>query len=121
MLDDWKFYYPINSSPSPQPTGPSFRRITVRHWMPIGADEYFTVDTNHPYVGDHTPTVELSPREAHGFQQSGLAVRKGKSYTSRIVPAGSPGTIVKVSLIWAILEVIVKASLLKRLGLSTAK
>jgi alpha-N-arabinofuranosidase len=100
MLDDRKFYYPINSHPPAQPSGPSFRRVTLRHWMPIGADEFVTMDADHPYLGDHTPLVKLSPTEARGFQQSELAVRKGKSYTGRIVLAGSPGTTVKVSLIW---------------------
>src|ERR1019366_3354292 len=38
--------------------------------------------------------------EAHGIQQAGLAVRKGKSYTGRVVLAGAPGTTVKGSLIW---------------------
>jgi len=67
MLDDRKFYYPINSHPPAQPTGPSFRRVTLRHWMPIGADEFVTMDTDHPFVGDHTPLVKLNPTEAHGF------------------------------------------------------
>jgi alpha-N-arabinofuranosidase len=58
------------------------------------------MDTNHPYVGEHTPMVKLSPTEGRGIQQSGLAVRKGKSYTGRIVLEGSPSTIVKVSLVW---------------------
>src|SRR5437868_9719276 len=75
MLDDRKFYYPINSHPPAQPTGPSFRRVTLRHWVPIGADEFVSMDTDHPYVGDHTPLVKLNPTEAHGFQQSELAVR----------------------------------------------
>ena len=100
MLDDRKFYYPINSHPPAQPTGPSFRRVTLRHWMPIGADEFVVMDADHPYVGDHTPLVKLSTAEAHGFQQAGLAVRKGKSYTGRIVLAGTRGATVKVSLIW---------------------
>jgi alpha-L-arabinofuranosidase len=100
MLDDRKFYFPINSHPPAEPSGPRWRRMALRHWIPVGADEFVTMDTNHPYVGDHTPLVKLSPGEAHGFQQSGLAVRKGKSYIGRIVLAGSPGTTVKVSLIW---------------------
>ena len=99
MLDDRKFYYPINSHPPAQPAGPSFRRVSVRHWMPIGDDEFISMDTDHPYTGDHTPSVKVGGTEAHGFQQSGLAVRKGKSYTGRIVLAGT-GSTVKVSLIW---------------------
>ena len=100
MLDDRKFYYPINSHPPAEPQGPSWRRITVHHWMPVGADEFVTMDAERPYAGDHTPLVKLSPSEARGVQQSGFTVRKGKSYTGRIVLAGSPGTTVKVTLIW---------------------
>jgi alpha-N-arabinofuranosidase len=100
MLDDRKFYYPLNSHPPAQSSGPSFRRVTLRHWMPIGADEFVTMDTDRPSVGEHTPLVKLSATEAHGFQQSGLTVCKGKSYTGRILLAGTPGAVVKVSLIW---------------------
>ena len=101
MLDDRKFYFPINSHPPTEPSGPAFRRTTLRHWMPIGADEFVTMDADRAYVGEHTPLVKLSSTEAHGIQQAGLAVRKGKSYTGRIVLAGAPGTTVKVSLIWS--------------------
>jgi len=100
MLDDRKFYYPINSHPPAAPDGPAWRRMTLRHWMPIGADEFIVMDTDHPYVGEHTPMVKLSATEAHGIQQSGMAVRKGRAYTGRIVLAGTPGTTVKVSLVW---------------------
>jgi alpha-L-arabinofuranosidase len=100
MLDDRKFYFPINSHPPAEPSGPAFRRTALRHWMPIGADEFVTMDADRAYVGEHSPLVKLSSSEAHGIQQAGLAVRKGKSYTGRIVLAGAPGTTVKVSLIW---------------------
>ena len=100
MLDDRKFYSPINSHPPTEPTGPSWRRMTVRHWKPVGDDQFVVMDTNRPYVGEHTPQVTLSSSEAHGIQQTGLSVRKGKSYTGRVILAGTPGTVVKVSLIW---------------------
>jgi alpha-L-arabinofuranosidase len=100
VLDDRKFYFPITSRPPAQPTGPSWRRTALRHWTPIGADEFVTMDADHPYVGEHAPLVKLSSSEAHGIQQAGLAVRKSKSYTGRVVLAGAPGTTVKVSLIW---------------------
>jgi len=100
MLDDRKFYYPITSHPPAEPAGPSWRRVTVRHWIPIGADEFVTMDSEHPYVGEHTPLVKLSRTEMHGIQQSGLAVRKGRPYAGRAVLAGTPGTAVKVTLIW---------------------
>src|SRR5438552_11943382 len=100
MLDDRKFYYPVNSHPPAEPSGPTRRRTALRHWMPIGADEFVTMDAVRPYVGEHTPLVTLSSGEAHGIQQAGLAVRKSKSYTGRVVLAGAPGTTVRVSLIW---------------------
>jgi alpha-N-arabinofuranosidase len=68
--------------------------------MPVGADEFVTLDADRPYVGEHTPMVKLSPTEAHGIQQSGLVVRKGKPYTGRIVLCGDPGASVRVTLSW---------------------
>jgi alpha-L-arabinofuranosidase len=100
MLDDRKFYYPITSHPPSEPQGSSWRRVTLRHWTPIGADEFITMDADHPFVGDHTPTVKLSSTEARGIQQAGLAVRKGKSYTGRVILAGTSATTVKVNLVW---------------------
>jgi alpha-N-arabinofuranosidase len=100
MLDDRKFYFPITSHPPAEPAGPPWRRTALRHWTPIGADEFVTMDKDHPYTGDHTPLVKLTSSDAHGIQQAGLAVRKGKSYAGRIVLDGAPGTAVKVSLIW---------------------
>ena len=47
-----------------------------------------------------SPLIKLDAKEPHGFSQSGIAVRKGKAYTGRIVLAGSPGAVVKVTLIW---------------------
>ena len=58
------------------------------------------MDTNRPYTGDHAPLVKLNGAEARGIQQTGLAVRKGKSYTGRVVLAGDPGAKVTISLVW---------------------
>jgi alpha-N-arabinofuranosidase len=101
MLVDRKFYHPITSKPPEEPPVPAWRhRGPPRHWMPIGGDEFVTMDANQPYTGEHTPLVKIDNKEPHGFGQSGLAVRKGRSYTGRIVVAGSPGAVVKVTLIW---------------------
>jgi alpha-N-arabinofuranosidase len=101
MLDDRKFYFPITSHPPGEPAGPPWmRRATLRHWTPVGGDEFVTMDTDHPYVGEHTPRVKLSRTEAHGIQQAGLTVRKGKSYTGRVTLAVTPGASVKVTLVW---------------------
>jgi alpha-L-arabinofuranosidase len=101
MLDDRKFYYAITSHPPAEPPAPArMRRAALRHWTPIGGDQVVTMDTDRPYVGDHTPLVKLSRTEAHGIQQAGLVVRKGKSYTGRVVLAGAADTSVQVSLVW---------------------
>jgi alpha-N-arabinofuranosidase len=101
MLDDRKFYYSISSHPPAEPAAPPWMRLAMRrHWTPIGGDEFVTMDTDRPYVGEHTPMVKLSHTEAHGIEQAGLAVRKGKSYTGRVILAGTPGASVKVTLVW---------------------
>jgi alpha-N-arabinofuranosidase len=101
MLEDRKFYYPVTSKPPEQPAGPAWRRrAPLRHWTPVGGDEVVTMDTKGPYTGDHTPLIKLSGAEPHGIRQNGLAVRKGKAYTGRIVLAGSPGAVVTATLAW---------------------
>ena len=101
MLDDRKFYDPVTAKPPAEPEGPAWRRrMAPRHWMPVGAAEFITMDAARAYTGDHSPAVQLSRTEARGIQQAGLAVRKGKAYTGRVVLTGTPGTVVKVNLLW---------------------
>jgi len=101
MLDDRKFYYPIVANPPEEQTSPNTRRrVALRRWILIGPPESVTMDTAQPYVGEHTPLVKLNGNDSHGFQQSGIAVRKGKSYTGRILLSGTPGAAVKVTLVW---------------------
>ena len=55
MLDDRKFYFPITSHPPAEPAAqPGFRRAPLRHWTPIGADDFVTMDSDKPYAGDHS-------------------------------------------------------------------
>jgi alpha-N-arabinofuranosidase len=101
MLEDRKFYYPVTSKPPEEPPVPAWRRRGPRRrWVPVGGDEFVTMDANKPFTGEHSPLVKLDKQEPHGFQQSGLAVRKGKAYTGRIFLAGTPGATVKVTLVW---------------------
>ena len=108
MLVDRKFYYQVaTSAPTPPPVmgnaagNPRFRRSPTRWWAPIGGDNVVVMDTMAPYTGEQTPLVKLEAKTPHGFSQSGIAVRKGKSYAGRILLAGSPGAVVKVTLIWS--------------------
>jgi alpha-N-arabinofuranosidase len=107
LLVDRKFFYPVAASaPTPPPMmgnaagNPRFRRNPTRWWAPIGGGDVVTIDTKDAYTGEHSPVIKLDAKDPHGFSQSGIAVRKGKGYTGRIVLAGPPGTTVKVTLIW---------------------
>ena len=97
MISDRKFFYPVDSSAQLEPVN---RRRFVNRWRPVGRDEFVVMDTENSYVGDHTPRVKLEGQTPHGIQQTGLALRKGRSYTGRVVLAGSPGARVEVSLAW---------------------
>ncbi len=108
MLVDRKFFYPVAASaPTPPPVmggaggNPRFRRVPTRWWSPIGGSDVVTMDTRDAYTGDHSPLVRLDARDPHGVSQSGIAVRKSHGYIGRIVLSGSPGAVVKVTLIWA--------------------
>jgi alpha-N-arabinofuranosidase len=107
LLVDRKFFYPVAATaPTPPPVignaggNPRFNRVPTRWWTPIGGAEEITMDTKLAYAGDHSPLVKLDAKEPRGFGQSGIAVRKGNAYIGSIVLAGSPGAVVKVTLIW---------------------
>jgi alpha-N-arabinofuranosidase len=103
MLDDRKFYFPINSQVVEPPAGqrrrPSFIE-PLRKWRPVGPDEVVTLDPDEAFVGDHSPRIALDSSTTHGIEQTGFALVKGKKYVGRIYLRGTPGSTVKVSLIW---------------------
>jgi alpha-N-arabinofuranosidase len=97
MLGDRKFFYPVDSSKELNP--PNSRRFVAR-WRPIGPDEFVVMDREHAYVGEHSPMVKLEGATPHGIQQAGMALRKGRKYSGRVVLAAEAGAEVKVSLVW---------------------
>jgi hypothetical protein len=51
MLDDRKFYYPITSHPPAEPAARTLMRPgLLRHWTPIGGDEFVTTVGQEPGV-----------------------------------------------------------------------
>lgn len=100
MLDDGKFYFPISSKESEAQGRPPFPGMQLRKWRPVGPDEIVVMDKENPFVGDQSPRIQLDASTPHGIQQSGLALVKGKRYAGRIYLRGTPGTKVKISLIW---------------------
>ncbi|HVC47066.1 MAG TPA: hypothetical protein VND90_07440 [Terracidiphilus sp.] len=100
MLDDRKFYFPITAAEPQAPRRGGFPAMQLRRWVPIGPAAAITMDTDHPFVGDHSPRIQLDPTAPHGIRQSGLAVLRNKSYVGRIDLRGTPGSKVTVSLLW---------------------
>jgi alpha-N-arabinofuranosidase len=102
MLDDRKFYFPVNSEPEKEPAGNPMRArfLRMKKWRPIGPDEVVVMDHEHAYVGEQSPEIKLDASTPHGIQQSGLALRKGKAYTGRIVLAASSQARISVSVVW---------------------
>ncbi len=101
MLDDRKFWFPITSKEPEQGQRPGgFRGMQLRKWRPVGPDEFVTLDQGQPFVGAQSPRIALAAAEPHGIRQSGLALVKGKRYVGHIWLRGTPGTRVKVALVW---------------------
>jgi alpha-L-arabinofuranosidase len=102
MLDDRKFYFPVNSEPEKEPAGNPARArfLKMKKWRPIGPDEVVMMDHEHAYVGEQSPEIKLDGSTPHGIRQSGLVLRKGKGYTGRIVLASSAQGRISVSLVW---------------------
>ena len=102
MLDDRKFYFPVAAKKpdtAPQPTANPFS-MKVREWHPVGPADAVVMDKEKPFVGDQSPRITLDAATPHGIQQAGLALVKDKQYTGRIYLRGTPGSKIKVSLIW---------------------
>ena len=101
MLDDRKFYHDISSRPAaPSAQRPGRGGRVAASWRPIGPDDAVAMDRQNPYVGLHTPLVRLAGDAARGIQQAGIVLRKGKTYTGRVVLAGESGAKVSASLVW---------------------
>ena len=100
MLADRKFFAEVSSKPPAVQTGGFGRRGPQRRWVPVGPDEFVTMDRTHAYVGEWSPLVRLEGASPHGISQSGLALRAGRAYTGRVALAGTPGAAVSISLIW---------------------
>jgi len=98
MLDDRKFYLPISSEAESEPA-PRWHMVT-RRWRPVGPDACVVMDTECPYVGDHSPMIRCEGPAPRGIVQAELALRQGAAYTGRIVLAGDAGVAIRVSLIW---------------------
>jgi alpha-L-arabinofuranosidase len=102
LLDDRKFYFPITSTDSqtPRPQSGNPMRQQLRKWRPLGPDNVVVMDSDEPFVGEHSPKILLDGATPHGISQRGFSLVGGKDYTGRIFLRGTPGTRVSVTLTW---------------------
>ena len=110
MLDDRKFYYAVAPKPAgdPEPAqrpsagfgGGRRRGIGPGRWNPIGPADAVAMDTNEPYVGDHTPLIRLAGSAPRGIRQTGLNFIKDATYNGRLRMAGDAAAKVSVSIVW---------------------
>lgn len=101
MLEDRKFYYPITEDFNPWGTatapfwnaGP-YKYLNASPWQVIGPAGTVSMDSTNPYVGAHTPVIQVpGDGTIAGIRQDGLAIVKGKDYTGRIILAGDSETL----------------------------
>jgi len=96
MLEDRKFYFPVNSYDGP----PGDPALLGSPWRASSADTVVAMDAANAYVGEHSPRITLAGATPGGIVQEGLALRQGQEYTGRIVVRGSGVDTVEVSLVW---------------------
>lgn len=106
MLDDRKFFYPVQPKPAEEPTtnqrGPGRRRgVGAGRWNPIGPMDSVVMDTDHPYVGEHTPLIKLAGSEPRGIRQTGINLVKGRKYIGRIQLSGDANAKVAIQIVLA--------------------
>jgi alpha-N-arabinofuranosidase len=110
MIDDRKFYYDVTNKVTEDPNpgqsrfggfGPGRRRnVGPGSWNPVGPADSIVMDTSHPFVGDHTPSIKLAGPEPRGIRQTGLNFVKDATYNGRIELAGDSTAKVSVSIVW---------------------
>jgi alpha-L-arabinofuranosidase len=112
MLEDRKFYYPVQGEapawemyvPGPRSydgEGHPYELLVRSPWMIIGAKHGVKMLTADSYVGDHTPQITLAGEaKAGGIFQERLGLLAGAEYTGRVVLAGDVAGAIEVALVW---------------------
>jgi alpha-N-arabinofuranosidase len=95
MLEDRKFYSAVGESRRDRAFVPSL-------WKAVGDASSVSMVKENPFVGEHTPQVDLGAGGAgQGIRQSGLGLVAGKGYEGYVILAGdSSAAPIEVSLIW---------------------
>ena len=96
MVEDRKFYYPVEEDFNPYGTasdefwgtGP-YRYLNASPWQIIGPGEHVQMERGEPFTGEQSVRIHApGDGSAAGIRQYGLAFMQGKPYTGRIVLSG---------------------------------
>src|SRR5690606_12663634 len=87
-LDDRKFYYGVIEKQEEKPTYRRAAMAYIQKWIAVGPMSSISLDTENPYVGEHSPVVTLNGSQEQGMVQHGLALKSGTAYNGRIVLRG---------------------------------
>src|SRR5690606_13601669 len=98
-LDDRKFYYGVLAERDRKPDDRRGAMGYMEKWVAIGPVSAIALDTERPYVGEHSPVVTLDGAQERGMVQHGLALKSGTAYNGRIVLWADPGVTVTVRLL----------------------
>ncbi len=112
MLEDRKFYYPVDGKQSGwemhkgkdvswEGHGIPYEILIASPWQIIGPPDAVTMNTTEPFVGNHDPVITLAGEEPRGIYHPRLALEKGREYVGYII-LKSTGEIsrVEVALQW---------------------
>lgn len=98
-LDDRKFYYGVVARRDEKPADRRGAMGFMEKWVAIGPVSAIALDTESPWVGEHSPVVTLDGAQERGMVQQGLALKSGTAYDGRIVLWADPGVTVTVRLV----------------------
>ena len=97
MLMDRKFYYPITDEYSPWAMATEsfwaggstleYPYLARSPWQVVGSAGNLVMNSDDPYVGEHTPVIKVNGQKA-GIKQNELSVVAGKNYVGRVILAG---------------------------------
>jgi alpha-L-arabinofuranosidase len=100
MLDDRKFFFPIVPEAKDVPPPPNVEGrpgVSYRKWRPIGGNDTVAMDSDHPFVGEHSPRVSVDASVPRGLGQSGIAVSGARLYRGHAWLSGDSSVTVQLS------------------------
>ncbi len=113
MLEDRKFYYAVTGEAPAwemfrpgrstyEGEGHEYELLVRSPWLIVGDKSAVTMAQDHPFVGEHTPEIQLpGNRRRAGLIQERLGLEEGRRYEGHIVLSGDASAApIEVSLVW---------------------